>query len=175
MTMTATATDAVGVAGVQFLIDGQPYGAEDTAAPYSLAMYTASLTNANHTVSARARDAAGNVATSSVVTFTVSNTTGTGDTIAPAVAITAPIANALLNGTVALSATASDNVGVTRVEFFVDDKSVGADTSAPYSVSWNSKTVATYDVSTHTIYAIAKDAAGNSKQSATVTFRVRGR
>ena len=39
-TVTATAADNVGVAGVQFLLDGAHLGAEDTTAPYSLAWNT---------------------------------------------------------------------------------------------------------------------------------------
>jgi hypothetical protein len=71
--LTANASDDVGVAGVQFLLDGVSLGAEDTAAPYSLAWDSATASNGSHTLSARARDAAGNVTTSSAVTVTVSN------------------------------------------------------------------------------------------------------
>jgi len=73
--VTATATDDVGVAGVQFLLDGQPLGAEDTTAPYGISWDTTTATNALHVLSVRARDAAGNTATSSSSrTVTVSNT-----------------------------------------------------------------------------------------------------
>jgi hypothetical protein len=73
ITAGAVAADNVGVAGVQFLIDGAAYGSELTAAPYSIAVNTTGLANGSHTVAARARDAAGNTATSSSVTFSVSN------------------------------------------------------------------------------------------------------
>ena len=71
----AAATDDVGVVGVQFLLDGANLGAEDTTAPYSIAWDTTLTPNGQHTVTARARDAAGNVGTSSDVVVTVSNTT----------------------------------------------------------------------------------------------------
>src|SRR5205823_12374297 len=74
----ANASDNVGVAGVQFLLDGANLGAEDTAAPYSVAWDTTAATNSTHTLTARARDAAGNQTTSSVVTVTVSNTAPAG-------------------------------------------------------------------------------------------------
>ena len=73
-TLTASASDNVGVAGVQFLLDGNVIGAEDTAAPYSITWNTNAAANGSHTLAARARDAAGNVTTSSLLTVTVSNT-----------------------------------------------------------------------------------------------------
>ncbi len=48
------------------------------------------------------------------------DSTGGGDTQAPATAITAPANGATVSGTVSVTASASDNVGVTRVEFFLD-------------------------------------------------------
>ena len=71
MTVTASATDAVGVVGVQFRLDGVNVGAEDTTAPYSIAWNTTGSTNGSHAVTAVARDAAGNSATSTPVTVTV--------------------------------------------------------------------------------------------------------
>src|SRR5207247_4974060 len=83
ITGSATAADNVGVVGVQFLLDNVAVGAEDTAAPYSVAWNTTTAANGTHTLAARARDASGNVATSaavrseevSVVTATKSATT----------------------------------------------------------------------------------------------------
>ena len=73
--ITATANDNVGVVGVQFLLDGQPLGAEDTSAPYGITWDTTTASNGLHILSVRARDAAGNTATSSSSrTVTVSNT-----------------------------------------------------------------------------------------------------
>ena len=74
VTVTADATDQVGVAGVQFLVDGVNTGVEDTSAPYVLNWDTRAVSNGMHTVAARARDAAGNTATSPTVTVNVSNT-----------------------------------------------------------------------------------------------------
>ena len=80
VTVTASATDAVGVVGVQFKVDGVNVGAEDTTAPYSIAWATTGIANGDHTLTAVARDAAGNSATSAGVTVTVGN-----DVTAPAV------------------------------------------------------------------------------------------
>lgn len=76
VTVSATASDAVGVVGVQFLLDGSPLGAEDTTAPYSITWDTTTTTNGSHTIAARARDAAGNQTTSAGVTVTVNNAAG---------------------------------------------------------------------------------------------------
>jgi hypothetical protein len=76
-TLTATASDASGIAGVQFLLDGSPLGAEDTSAPYELAWNSNGVGNGQHTLAARARDGAGNTATSTpAVTVTVANGSG---------------------------------------------------------------------------------------------------
>jgi len=75
VTLTAQAVDNVGVTGVRFLIDGVQVGAEQTTAPFQYALDTKTLANGTHTVSAVARDAAGNTKTSATAPFTVSNTT----------------------------------------------------------------------------------------------------
>ena len=74
VTVSANASDNVGVAGVQFLLDGLSLGAEDTTAPYSIQWDTTTASNGVHTLQARARDTSGNLGTSSSsVTVTVSN------------------------------------------------------------------------------------------------------
>jgi len=73
ISVTATASDDRGVAGVQFQLDGVNGGAEDAAAPYSISWDTTTASNGSHTLTAIARDAAGNRTTSAPVTITVSN------------------------------------------------------------------------------------------------------
>jgi len=73
MTVSASASDNVGVAGVQFQLDGANAGAEVTAAPYQISWDTTTATNGSHSLTARARDAAGNTTTSAAVAVTVSN------------------------------------------------------------------------------------------------------
>jgi hypothetical protein len=74
-----------------------------------------------------------------------------------------------VTGQVTISASASDNVGVTQVSFYVDGQLLASDTSAPFSTTWNTNRAAK---TTHTIYARAVDAAGNTTQSATITVTV---
>ena len=75
LSVSANASDNVGVAGVRFFLDGVDITSEDTTAPYGVSWATTTATNGTHTLTARARDAAGNATTSSPVTVTVSNTT----------------------------------------------------------------------------------------------------
>jgi hypothetical protein len=101
--------------------------------------------------------------------FKVTVAGGSSDTTAPTVSVTAPTAGATVTGTTTISATASDNVGVTSVDFYVDSVLKGSDTSSPYSYSW---ATTSYSNGAHSIYAIAKDAAGNTKTSTTVSVTV---
>jgi Concanavalin A-like lectin/glucanases superfamily/Domain of unknown function (DUF1929)/Bacterial Ig domain len=71
--VTAAASDNVGVAGVQFRLDGANLGSEDTALPYSTSWNTSGVANGSHDLTAVARDAAGNTTTSAKVTVTVQN------------------------------------------------------------------------------------------------------
>ena len=72
-TLTASATDNVGVIAVTFQVNGSNVGSEMTTFPYSLAWNTTSLPDGSYTLTATARDAAGNTAQSSPVTVTVAN------------------------------------------------------------------------------------------------------
>ena len=73
--VAASAVDNVGVAGVQFKYDGIDFAAELTAPPYVVYAYTSDVPNGTYTLTAVARDAAGNQSTSAPVAITVSNTT----------------------------------------------------------------------------------------------------
>jgi hypothetical protein len=96
----------------------------------------------------------------------VTQTSGTGgDTTAPTVSAS----ESGTSGTITLSATASDNVGVTKVEFYVDGALKGSDTTAAYSMTLNSTTLAN---GSHTLTAKAYDAAGNVATSSGVAFSV---
>jgi hypothetical protein len=164
-TVTASASDNVGVAGVQFMRDGQELGAEDTTAPYSTSWNTASVPNGTHNLTAVARDAAGNAVTSSVVAVNVQN-----DATPPTVSVTAPANGATVSGTLNVSATAADNVGVSGVQFKLNGQNLGTeDTAAPYGVSWNTTTVVNGN---HQLTAVARDPTGNTTASSVVTVNV---
>ena len=166
VTVTATASDNVGVASVQFRLDGADLGGLDTTAPYSVAWNTSAATSGPHTLTALARDAAGNANVSADVTVTVSNA----DTTAPTVAISGPAGGSTVSGSVTVTATASDNVGVASVQFRLDGADLGGlDTTAPYSVAWNTSAATS---GPHTLTAVARDAAGNVTVSQAVAVTV---
>lgn len=84
---------------------------------------------------------------------------------------TAPASDATVSGSsILVSATASDNAGVSGVQFKLDGTNLGSeDTSSPYSTTWS--TLATSN-SSHILTAVARDAAGNQTTSSAVTVTV---
>jgi hypothetical protein len=173
ITVSADASDDVAVAGVQFKLDGAPLGVEDTVAPYSVNWDTNTASNGSHTVTAVARDAAGNTATSSPVTVTVANAPAPAvgpDLTPPSATITSPASGAMVSATINVAANASDNVGVAGVQFRLDGTPLGPeDTTAPYSVSWNTTTASN---GSHVLSAVARDTSGNLGPSSPVTVTV---
>lgn len=154
-TFSANATDTVGVTKVEFKVDGT-VRATDTVSPYSTTIDAAALSVGSHTFSAVAYDGVG-YTTTATVTVTVADTTK------PTVSITTPANGATVTGTVTVNATASDNVGVTRVEFSIDGVLHTTDTTAPYSASVDALALTS---AVHTITAKAYDMAGNSQTGA---------
>ena len=73
ITLTVTASDNVGVGGVQYYLDNVPLGAEQTVSPYSMSWNTTTTTDGAHTLQAVARDTTGNTGQSGVITVQVSN------------------------------------------------------------------------------------------------------
>ncbi|MCY1022521.1 S8 family serine peptidase [Pyxidicoccus sp. MSG2] len=101
--------------------------------------------------------------------YTLFITGGGSDTTPPTTSITSPAGGATLSGTASLSASASDNVGVSRVEFYAGTALLGTATASPYSFSWNTTTVAN---GTYALTTKAYDAANNVGTSATVSVTV---
>lgn len=130
-----------------------------TAASYT----TASTTSAENGTSFHVvvSNSKGSV-TSSNATLTVVSAT---DTTAPTVSAT----ESGTSGTITLGATATDNVGVTKVEWYLDSVQKGTDTTSPYSLALDSTTLAN---GSHTLVAKAYDAAGNVGTSTSVGFSV---
>src|SRR5437016_2579340 len=166
VTASVTSVGALTVAGVQFKLDGNNLGAEDTTAPYSVSWNTTTASNGSHTLTAVARDSLGMLWTSNPVTVTVFN-----DTTPPTVSITSPASGTIVGGTISVTASASDNVGVVGVQFLLDGVNVGAEvTAAPYSAPWDTTTASRG--SSHTLTAVARDGAGNHTTSAPVSVTV---
>lgn len=91
------------------------------------------------------------------------------DVTPPIVTLTSPVNGALLTGSATLSANASDNKGVSRVEFYYNSTLIGSDTVSPYSISWDTTLVPR---SNYSLTAKAFDAAGNLAVSPAVSVTV---
>lgn len=167
VTVDVTASDNVGVARVELSVGGSTVGI-DSAAPFAFAWDTTGVANGSQSLVATAYDAAGNRA-SSTVTVNVANTVSSpaADTSAPKVALVNPVAGSV-SGTVTVSASASDDSGAAgiRQQLYVDGKLAASGSGATLSYAWNTKRVRT---GSHTLKAVATDAAGNS---ATVSVSV---
>ncbi|GEM_PF-6113247 len=73
ISVSANASDNVGVVGVQFKLDGSNLQAEDTTSPYGISWNTTSTANGAHVLTAVARDLAGNTSTSAPINITLTN------------------------------------------------------------------------------------------------------
>ncbi len=80
------------------------------------------------------------------------------DTTPPTVSISAPANGATVSGRVSVTAQASDNMGVARVEFRINGSLQTTDTAAPYSFTFSTRKLK----GLLTIEARAFDAAGNA-------------
>ena len=157
------ASDNVGVTKVELYVDGSLYST-GTVSAFNFSWNSSGKPNGPHSLSVKAYDAAGNARVASVSVNVLNST----DTTAPNVAISAPIAGVTVSGTVAVKGTASDNVGVTKVELFVNGSLYASGTVSAYSFSWNSLTKAN---GAYTLMVKAYDAAGNTR-SASITVNV---
>jgi len=124
---------------------------------------TASTT---YTYTVAAYDSNGNTSSQS---GSVQATTGSSDTTPPSVSISSPANGVTVSSTVTVQASASDNVGVTKVEFYLDGFLQTTDTTSPYTWSWNT---ASSTNGSHTLSAKAYDAAGNMGGSSNVSVTV---
>jgi hypothetical protein len=154
VSVAATASDNVGVVRVDLQVDGVVTGSASSA-PYTFAWASGP---GSHTLQTVAWDAAGNRGTSAPVAISGGAAT---DTTAPTIAMTNPVNGSVVarNTTISIGASAADNVGLTRVDFYVNNALLGSDMSGPYT--WNWKVPAKTGV-TYVIKAVAYDAAGNA-------------
>jgi hypothetical protein len=167
LTVSAKASDDVGVTGVQFKYNGINLGPEDTTDPYSVTADSRTAPNGSYTLTAVARDTTGNLTTSAPVTITVSNPS---DITPPTVSITSPANGATVSGTITVTASAADDVGVAGVQFQYNGINLGAeDTIAPYSATAFTNSVPN---GSYTFTAVARDAAGNLTTSDPVAITV---
>ncbi len=89
----------------------------------------------------------------------------------PTASVTAPAAGTSISSgtTTPITVSATDNTGVSSVAIYVDNALKTTLTASPFTYSWNTTGLS---LGNHTIYAIAKDAYGNSVTSSTITVSV---
>lgn len=87
----------------------------------------------------------------------------------PSVTLLQPVTGSSISGDVYMQASASDNVGISRVDFFANNVQVGTDSTAPYDCTW---TTTHANAGTVTLEAHAYDIAGNVKVSSPVVITV---
>ena len=95
--------------------------------------------------------------------------TSAADTQAPAVSINSPLGGTSVSGLAAVDVSASDNVGVARVDLKVNGTTVASDTTAPFAFSWDTRNLPNGMAA---VVAVAVDAAGNTRSSSTVSVNV---
>ncbi len=136
--------------------------------------YACTYNTANHTVSCPDRTVTARPASASwdigAYQYSASGGgSGGGDNTPPTVSITSPTNGATVSSTISVQANASDNVGVTEVQFYLDSTLMTTDFSSPYIWSWNT---ASSTNGSHTLSAKAYDAAGNVGISSNVVVTV---
>ncbi len=65
------------------------------------------------------------------------------DAAPPTVSVTSPTNGSKVSGAVSVTADAADDTGVARVEFRINGRLIGTDTTAPYSMTWNAPSAVT--------------------------------
>jgi hypothetical protein len=123
--------------------------------------------NGSYTLQARAYDAAGNSSSSASITVSVQNTVVDGT--APTAQISSPTAGTTVSGTASVTVTAADNVGVTKVEWYLNGSFKGSSTGASAAFTWNTTA---YANGSYTLQAKAYDAANNVGTSTSATVSV---
>ena len=179
-TVTLTNKDSPACSNVTFNLTGTvPTGWGSSFSPASLQAAPGGSANSVWTVTAPAGTADGSYGTTAAATDAAdaAHTASTNattviftDTLPPTVSIDSPFNGAEISGQVTVTASASDDRGVTQVEFYVDGGLKATDTSDPYSYRWSTIKEA---AGPHTLQAKAYDAAGHSGSSALVNVTVK--
>ncbi|MBI2039734.1 S8 family serine peptidase, partial [Candidatus Microgenomates bacterium] len=192
-TISASASDDASVSSVSLFIDGV-FAGEDTSSPYTYSWDTTKETNGNHTIQSKALDTSSNLGESTIITVNVNNpsppsptptatptSTPTAtpvatvapelpDTTPPTVSITYPTDGSNITGgsKINITASAQDNVSVSKVEIYVNNKLKCRDYASPYSCSWN---VPAASGKTYQIQAKAYDSSNNASPFSTITVK----
>ena len=161
----ANASDDVGISHVEFFNNGVLINL-DSSFPYEYQWFVDGSSNGSHTWTVKAYDTAGNSDTSNTLICSVDI-----DATPPVVDLVNPTGGStyIEPGTITVAADATDNVGVTMVQFFDNGALIYTDQNAPYEFSW---TFDDTDNGEHACTAKAFDTVGNSSESNPVVITV---
>ncbi|MFH1958468.1 MAG: Ig-like domain-containing protein [bacterium] len=151
--VTAAAYDDYGISRVEFYVD-DVIKSTDTSSPYGWLWDTTECNDGTHTLKAIIYDTSEQTATNQIAV--------TADNTPPDVSIINPADGAISSGTVNISADATDNIGISKVEFYIDGDLKSTDSSSPYNWDWDT---ISYGESAHTVKVIAYNTAEQTKST----------
>lgn len=157
-TVTVDVKPSSAIKEVKFSADGTAF-ATLTSAPWSTGWDTSQEIDGTYFLTATAKDSIGQTG-STTIKVIVSNPGATGDA-KPSVKVIYPVDGAEVCGKLNVEAAASDDVGIDRVEFYVDGTKIGSTKVSPYQVNWDSTAVSDGQ---HLIKSVAYDSAGQPAQ-----------
>jgi hypothetical protein len=171
--VNVTVGDNVGVTKAELLVNGA-VRATDTTAPFAFSWDTKTAANGMSSLNVRAYDAAGNIGQSATVSVNVANTTtvtASADTTAPTAKISNPVNGAKVSGGVSVTASGSDNAGVSglKMSLFINGVQVASSSgTSTLKYGWNTRKIAS---GSYTLRVDASDAAGNKSSSSVSVTR----
>jgi hypothetical protein len=167
--VTVNASDNTAVSKVELYKNGELF-AVDYEAPYEFYWETKNDPNGDYTLTAKAYDTANNIGESQI-TVKVANKAQ--DTTPPTVNIIQPTNGSTIYGKIDIQASAWDESGIQKIEFYINDKLKATDYNEPYTYRWDTKkvkdgwyliTVKAYDNSGNTAQTSIKVYVSNKKQ-----------
>ena len=137
---------------VEFYLNTTKIG-EDTVPPYSTTLNTTQYSDGSYTIKVTAYDVRGRTGTEQI-SVNIKNTDDP-----PSVSIISPQNNSTVGGQVTIQVSATDDRGIQKVEFYIDNERKSTDLGSPYSWVWDTTS---YSEGQHTIKVIAYDTANNA-------------
>lgn len=165
ITINATASDSDGTISKVDFYNGSTLLGTDTSSPYSFTW--TNVAAGSYVLTTRATDNGNATGTSSIVNITVNNVSNP----APTTSITSPANGATFTApaSITITANASDNGSVTKVDFYNGSTLLGTDTSSPYTFTWSNVAAGSYSLT-----SVATDNQGATGTSPVASITVNG-
>lgn len=157
ISIEATAQDNTSVSLVEIYANGTLIGT-DNIAPYTVSFDSTTVLDGDIAITATAYDPSGNRAYTASHWLKIDNITEVPDTTAPHVNIVNLTEGSVISGTQSIQISASDDIGVQRIELYIDGTLKSQTTDAVLLYNWNTRKASG---GSHTILAKAFDSAAN--------------